>query len=137
MINTAKVREAIIDLLKADPAVGELVGDAIREESFMGQTYTYPEARVHIVGLPPTGSAGTCNEHALQFTLTYYHAGKSSALCSAGAVALCEAVLEKYLSGTGFSATSFVLLDNVGDPIPESIGCWLCRAFLSCRLREV
>lgn len=137
MINTAKVREAIIDLLKADTAVGELVGDDIREESFMGQTYTYPEGRVHIIGLSPIGSAGTCDEHALQFTLTYYHAGKSSAPCSTGTVVLCEAVLEEYLSGEGFSAMSLVVLDNVGDPIPESIGCWMCRAFLSCRLREV
>lgn len=132
MIKPVDVQASIISLLKAQGPVVAIVGNEIREDSWMGHRFLYPAVRVEVPTIrPAAGQNGTCYYATNDVDFNVYCYAEDSS--SKPAVTL-TGLVEQGLWGKalpGFTTIVRVLLVNILMPVQEGERMW--RAQVQCR----
>lgn len=137
MISTASIRAGIITVLKANANVTALVGDDIREESWMSGDFSYPCVRVYVVRCEPIQVSSNCDRYEAEVMISYRDAGTSSKPCADGMAVVANALENVKLSRPDFHGTELVVTGGPSDPVPEDVNAWLARVHFTTEIAEV
>lgn len=132
MIKPVDVQASIISLLKAQVPVVVIVGNEIREDSWMGHRFLYPAVRVEIPTIrPAAGQNGACYYvmNDVDFNVYCYAESNSSKDATTLAGAVEAGLWGKALPN--FTTVTHVMLTSILMPVQEGERMW--RAQVQCR----
>ena len=139
MISNADIQSAWVARLKANAVVTARVpATEIREDSWKGQTFTYPNIRVRLVSLAPTIPNNNCLIFRSEVSIHCYSEQKSSRLADqiAGDVAT-EFWGHPYSSGL-VKFTAINLTSVVPAYVPEwDENSWISEVNFECLVQSI
>lgn len=125
MVDPVSVQSSIISLLKGQSSVTSIVGEEIREDTWMGREFLYPSVRVAIQRIAPmTGNNGTCRNDIgdVSFTVYTFYEGTSSKNCADLTGKVANVLWNKQLAG--FVTVVSVQQTEIIMPVQEGERLW-------------
>lgn len=134
MISNVDIQSAWIAKLKANTAVTSLVSSVeVREDSWKGTDFVYPNIRVRLTLLSPQIPNNNCRIFKSDVTIMCFSEQKSSKLADQIAGVVAEQFWGHPFSSSGVKFTAVNWVSTVPAYTPEyDTNCWLSETNFSC-----
>lgn len=138
MINNADIQTAWISKLKATATLTARVpATEIRENQWMGQTFSYPAVRVKLGPLAPVVQNINCNNWRSEVAILVFTEQKSSRTADEIAGIIATAFWKHPFSSGGVSLYSIDLASLVPAYVPEyDTNCWVSEVNFTCLVQS-